>query len=160
MGSFEENPWGSESMGSRNRGPRLTLEMQPSTMLKDPLVCQKLENQSQTICLLLCCTVSPRSFGYGNHLDMTRYALNAACTDVLRESLSTVPLYHTTFNTGECFQGPRRGDIGEGKGSLFIPIPREATSVATMMGLLPCLNSFKTQSRSFCCLSPWMAGGC
>ena len=38
-----------------------------------------------------------------------------------------------------------------------IPIPREATSVATMMGLLPVLNSFSTQSRSFCCLSPWMA---
>lgn len=38
-----------------------------------------------------------------------------------------------------------------------IPIPRDATSVATMMGLLPVLNSFKTQSRSFCCLSPWIA---
>ena len=38
-----------------------------------------------------------------------------------------------------------------------IPIPREATSVATMMGLFPVLNSFKTQSRSFCCLSPWIA---
>lgn len=39
----------------------------------------------------------------------------------------------------------------------IIPIPREATSVATMMGLLPVLNSFRTQSRSFCCLSPWIA---
>ena len=39
----------------------------------------------------------------------------------------------------------------------IIPIPRDATSVATMMGLFPVLNSFKTQSRSFCCLSPWMA---
>jgi hypothetical protein len=39
----------------------------------------------------------------------------------------------------------------------IIPMPREATSVATMMGLLPALNSFKTQSRSFCCLSPWIA---
>src|ERR1700728_2519674 len=45
-----------------------------------------------------------------------------------------------------------------GEGVLIIPIPREATSVATMMGLLPVLNSFKTQSRSFCCLSPWIAG--
>lgn len=47
--------------------------------------------------------------------------------------------------------------VGEGEGSggfVFIPIPREATSVATMMGLLPVLNSFRTQSRSFCCLSP------
>jgi hypothetical protein len=41
-----------------------------------------------------------------------------------------------------------------GWGFVFIPIPREATSVATMMGLLPVLNSFRTQSRSFCCLSP------
>ena len=41
-----------------------------------------------------------------------------------------------------------------------IPIPREATSVATMIGLLPVLNSFKTQSRSFCCLSPWIAVLC
>ena len=39
----------------------------------------------------------------------------------------------------------------------IIPIPREATSVATMMGLLPVLNSLSTQSRSFCCLSPWIA---
>ena len=35
-----------------------------------------------------------------------------------------------------------------------IPIPRDATSVATMIGLFPVLNSFRTQSRSFCCLSP------
>lgn len=42
-------------------------------------------------------------------------------------------------------------------GFVIIPIPREATSVATMMGLFPVLNSFKTQSRSFCCLSPWIA---
>jgi hypothetical protein len=46
---------------------------------------------------------------------------------------------------------------GGGVGFAIIPIPREATSVATMMGLLPVLNSFKTQSRSFCCLSPWIA---
>ena len=39
----------------------------------------------------------------------------------------------------------------------IIPIPRDATSVATMIGLFPVLNSFKTQSRSFCCLSPCMA---
>ena len=44
-----------------------------------------------------------------------------------------------------------------GRGISIIPIPRDATSVATMMGLLPVLNSFRTQSRSFCCLSPWMA---
>ena len=53
------------------------------------------------------------------------------------------------------------GGKGNGKGSArsqsIIPIPREATSVATMMGLLPVLNSFRTQSRSFCCLSPWIA---
>ena len=42
----------------------------------------------------------------------------------------------------------------------IIPIPREATSVATMMGLFPVLNSLRTQSRSFCCLSPWMAVQC
>lgn len=51
--------------------------------------------------------------------------------------------------------------IGEGKGCccvlINIPIPREATSVATMIGLFPVLNSFRTQSRSFCCLSPWIA---
>lgn len=50
------------------------------------------------------------------------------------------------------------GGGGWGGGRVIIPIPREATSVATMMGLLPVLNSFRTQSRSFCCLSPWMAG--
>ena len=42
----------------------------------------------------------------------------------------------------------------DGKFSAIIPIPREATSVATMMGLFPVLNSFRTQSLSFCCLSP------
>ena len=46
------------------------------------------------------------------------------------------------------------GGVG---GVVIIPIPREATSVATMIGLFPVLNSFNTQSRSFCCLSPWMA---
>jgi hypothetical protein len=52
------------------------------------------------------------------------------------------------------------GGWGGGCGGFaIIPIPREATSVATMMGLLPVLKSFKTQSRSFCCLSPWMAWG-
>ena len=50
-------------------------------------------------------------------------------------------------------------DLNRGKGmervaQSIIPIPREATSVATMMGLLPVLNSLRTQSRSFCCLSP------
>mmetsp|Transcript_80650 Transcript_80650/g.246531 ORF Transcript_80650/g.246531 Transcript_80650/m.246531 type:complete len:208 (-) Transcript_80650:688-1311(-) len=34
--------------------------------------------------------------------------------------------------------------------------PREATSVATRIGLFPSLNSFSTQSRSSCFLSPWM----
>ena len=52
-------------------------------------------------------------------------------------------------------------EIGKGgKGAdrrSIIPIPREATSVATMMGLFPVLNSFRTQSRSFCCLSPCIA---
>lgn len=58
---------------------------------------------------------------------------------------------------------PHDIDLGEGGGQgsadlqSIIPIPREATSVATMMGLFPVLNSFKTQSRSFCCLSPWIA---
>lgn len=51
----------------------------------------------------------------------------------------------------------RLGVAVYGRGISIIPIPREATSVATMMGLFPVLNSFKTQSRSFCCLSPWMA---
>ena len=47
---------------------------------------------------------------------------------------------------------------GRGRGfAVIIPIPREATSVATMIGLLPVLNSLRTQSRSFCCLSPWIA---
>ena len=48
-------------------------------------------------------------------------------------------------------------DRREGEGAYrrsIIPIPREATSVATMMGLFPVLNSLSTQSRSFCCLSP------
>ena len=47
-----------------------------------------------------------------------------------------------------------RGGTEEG----YIPIPRDATSVATIIGDFPVLNSFRTQSRSFCCLSPWMAG--
>jgi hypothetical protein len=49
---------------------------------------------------------------------------------------------------------------GRGKGKLgkrHSPRPREATSVANMMGDRPDLNSAKTQSRSCCCLSPWMA---
>ena len=57
----------------------------------------------------------------------------------------------------KALQSSRLGVAVEGRGVLIIPIPREATSVATMMGLLPVLNSFRTQSRSFCCLSPWMA---
>ena len=40
---------------------------------------------------------------------------------------------------------------------IIIPMPRDATSVATMIGLFPVLNSFRTQSRSACCLSPWIA---
>lgn len=40
-------------------------------------------------------------------------------------------------------QGERGGNI---------PRPREATSVASMMGLRPDLNSARTQSRSACCL--------
>lgn len=51
-------------------------------------------------------------------------------------------------------QSIRQGGKGSAGAIATIPIPREATSVATMMGLLPVLNSFRTQSRSFCCLSP------
>lgn len=52
----------------------------------------------------------------------------------------------------------RKAKAGEGADRRsIIPIPREATSVATMMGLFPVLNSLSTQSRSFCCLSPWIA---
>lgn len=47
----------------------------------------------------------------------------------------------------------RKGRVDSGVFA-SIPIPREATSVATMMGLFPVLNSLRTQSRSFCCLSP------
>ncbi len=36
------------------------------------------------------------------------------------------------------------------------PSPRAATSVAIMIGCFPDLNSASTQSRSFCCLSPWI----
>ena len=54
-------------------------------------------------------------------------------------------------------QRGRGDDRGKTSTQASIPIPREATSVATMMGLFPVLNSFKTQSRSFCCLSPWIA---
>ena len=35
-------------------------------------------------------------------------------------------------------------------------LPRAATSVATRMVVEPLLNSLRTQSRSFCCLSPWI----
>ena len=59
---------------------------------------------------------------------------------------------HTTSIEGR--EGKGRGSAGRRS---IIPIPREATSVATMMGLFPVLNSFRTQSRSFCCLSPWIA---
>jgi len=52
-----------------------------------------------------------------------------------------------------CFKTGR----GRGRGGEYIPIPREATSVATIIGLLPVLNWSRTQSRSFCCLSPWIA---
>mmetsp|Transcript_8811 Transcript_8811/g.23905 ORF Transcript_8811/g.23905 Transcript_8811/m.23905 type:complete len:205 (-) Transcript_8811:771-1385(-) len=38
----------------------------------------------------------------------------------------------------------------------FTSKPRDATSVATRIGDLPSLNSFNTQSRSSCFLSPWM----
>lgn len=48
--------------------------------------------------------------------------------------------------------------VARGWGEVNIPIPRDATSVATMTGDLPDLNWSRTQSRSFCCLSPWMAG--
>lgn len=51
----------------------------------------------------------------------------------------------------------RGQDKGRANLRSIIPIPRDATSVATIIGLFPVLNSFKTQSRSFCCLSPWMA---
>ena len=66
-----------------------------------------------------------------------------------RDNLSRA---HWQFTRNNC-SGRGRGCWG----SAIIPIPREATSVATMMGLLPVLNSFRTQSRSFCCLSPWIA---
>ena len=56
----------------------------------------------------------------------------------------------------ETQHGMRSGNQ-KGTGKSIIPMPRDATSVATMMGLLPPLNSFKTQSRSVCCLSPWIA---
>ena len=38
----------------------------------------------------------------------------------------------------------------------MINLPRAATSVATRMVVEPLLNSLRTQSRSFCCLSPWI----
>ena len=69
-----------------------------------------------------------------------------------------MPLSHNV-NTGKGTREQQvKGKGGEGVRNFIIPIPREATSVATMTGLLPVLNSFKTQSLSCCCLSPWMAG--
>lgn len=40
---------------------------------------------------------------------------------------------------------------------VYIPIPLAATSVATMIGAFPDLNSLKTQSLSCWSLSPWIA---
>mmetsp|Transcript_27209 Transcript_27209/g.64634 ORF Transcript_27209/g.64634 Transcript_27209/m.64634 type:complete len:254 (+) Transcript_27209:283-1044(+) len=40
--------------------------------------------------------------------------------------------------------------------AVHVPRPREATSVATRMGVSPLRNCWRTQSRSCCCLSPWI----
>ena len=62
---------------------------------------------------------------------------------------------HSTHRCWKFAQGGGGGGAGFGEwDGGHIPIPRDATSVATMMGLFPVLNWSKTQSRSFCCLSP------
>ena len=61
--------------------------------------------------------------------------------------------YCKTDHAGRTLGG-MGGGRGGGGGFAIIPMPRDATSVATMIGLLPILNSLRTQSRSFCCLSP------
>jgi hypothetical protein len=90
----------------------------------------------------------------------TRQSLDESYTPTyVGRELSTVPLSHN-LNTGEgAFKEEGEGGRGEEgvNRNFIIPIPREATSVATMIGLLPALNSFKTQSLSCCCLSPWIA---
>lgn len=104
---------------------------------------------------MLYCTVSPRFSWHENHLNKTREAWTSHVhTQDFREQ-STVPLSHDVNTDTDLDRG--KGEEGEGRWHFIIPIPREATSVATMTGLFPVLNSFKTQSRSFCCLSPWIA---
>ena len=74
----------------------------------------------------------------------------AAAAYTSAESKASQKQSHTTS-----IEGVGKGGEGEGADRRsIIPIPREATSVATMMGLFPVLNSLSTQSRSFCCLSP------
>lgn len=75
---------------------------------------------------------------------------------LLEESQAPCHCHTTSIWVRELRKENREGR-GESCDSI-IPIPREATSVATMIGLLPVLNSFKTQSLSCCCLSPWIAG--
>ena len=77
----------------------------------------------------------------------------AAAAPTSAESKASQKQSHRT-STEEL--GKTKARAGADRRSI-IPIPREATSVATMMGLFPVLNSLSTQSRSFCCLSPWIA---
>jgi hypothetical protein len=78
---------------------------------------------------------------YGSRTEYVSDHAHAAMVSMTWESCAT-------SEHGKGRSGGVRGDFD------IIPIPREATSVATMIGLLPFLNSAKTQSRSFCCLSP------
>jgi hypothetical protein len=67
------------------------------------------------------------------------------------------PIHTRVKHSIYCWKLPT--DVGPGvRVLIYIPMPRDATSVATMIGLLPVLNWSRTQSRSFCCLSPWIAG--
>ena len=94
------------------------------------------------------CTGYPRSLWLENQKNTRRAWTELCCQKRTITADRALLQGHTT--------SMEMGGVCVGSQSI-IPIPREATSVATMMGLLPVLNSFKTQSRSFCCLSPWIA---
>lgn len=120
------------------------------------------QKQKRKTLYLLYCTVSPRFSWYENHAwrPTSLWASHVLYTNVAKRLEHRAS--HPASITGD--NGKKKGLIkGKGEGgrgldrNFIIPIPREATSVATMTGLLPALNSFKTQSLSCCCLSPWIA---
>jgi hypothetical protein len=97
-----------------------------------------------------------------------KVSLDVAMHIARKSALSWITEYvsnHTQWQGTSLRAGVISGDmenVWEGRGKCrrvvsIIPIPREATSVAIMMGLFPPLNSARTQSRSFWALSPWIA---